>query len=1698
MKRFNLLSILILFSLLSVQYVVGQTTIDTDPQKIDGIWYSAYITNSYDIYYATSKNTESSSGNIIDKRNYTINFKYPASNLSFQAKPSKKRETQVRVKYYTNNNWSRWWTTGNINENDYGTYSSTTTIPDITSRTIEFEKNTYYLQTYTINIKNVKLQMAPHILLEDNISESYTFPETELNSTTPYYTIDFKSFLSSTTGQIEISTTNPEFKIRKKNEEATSNNVSLAGSNVFCSKDNNDYNFDIVFIPTTAGTGKSATITIKDTGSGEKIEIKVYGSAKKKTPTITWRNDEVLVYGINYAENEIATSDCGTGLTFSSSNNDVISVENGYLIINGEEGETAEIIVATTGDATWASIKDTATFTVTRKQLQTITWEQNFLLLNTESQPITLNATVNSGKTITYTIADESIATIVNGQLTVKGVVGGTTITAYVAGDDTYYEASMTKQIFVRQKTDNCNGIYAVYDPTTYSKSGWFNWDAIELSYTLATVGEYLSFEANSEGAATGQSIKITDQNGKTIYSSSNFASANNIKIGRDVKKINISAAANLSRSIKNIIVTPAIYLEPKKEQITFATIPITGTAEETIIVDWANQPDMIWATTDNEHFTVVNNAIFGGTCDNYGSTEIKIKFDPTIGGDYTGNLLIRVGENTTPVKTIPLIAKATKINHTLKWNDGIDNEIELNSIFNCNGKAIIVDNDNLHTIKYDYDTEYFTGVEEFPGYLYAKKEGKTTIVAYIEDSETCTRQEATFEVTILPEKATMTWEQDLSNFVEAESEQVVTLNATSNKEGEIVYEIVTNDDNIISLNGNQLTIKGGVIGSAEIKAYNQNYPDVFVIKNVIVASVKPCDTEVDHGVNLKTDNSIIGQDKEIVYELNLDKKCKSLSFTTDLTGDGMNGESYGIVTVSDDKRGEILNERFYDGGLVDKTCDIDPEATKITIKVKAVSVTGSLTPITATLTNVKTTLVSNFDNYTTDKDTIDFGTFTVGVSSVSEDLKINYWSLPGNINLSIESGNATRATSPFSVTPTTLSDNCGIGEKTVTITLNPNMGGTFEDYLVIKTGGDKVVEKIPLKAIINKANQTIAWTDKSLTTADRQVSIATTSSNLAMSYEIVSGGEFARVENNVLGLAAISVVDAGTFKVKAYSEGNESYYAVESEKEFTSTIGTIVFDNNKGSKDWNDAENWLPVSELNKARNVTPSAVVNAEIKAEAVISSNANNTRNEIHNILFAEGGKLTIGAGYGLEANSVEGATSDNLMLESSADGNAAFTFLSGTPSATVKIYSKAAQGDKPEWQYMGVAVDGATTRDFGGAWLLKWEEKENVTGDPWKAGNGVLAENIALVPWAGYSISQPAATTYSMKGALMNGNQTYRLTRTTREGDTQDPDCGFNLLANSYTAPIDIAKLAEENFVNADACIVLYNTGTYADWESKTGQTGEAPGQLTVVPVETGQTAGLTTTIASMQAFFVMAQEDGATFTVDYETAVAGATNHGNQMRAPKADREFNVLKIMIEGENTRDRLWLFENEETTRGYDNGYEARKIFDAPRGHQMYATCEYGYASIDCSESMVGQTIGLRGDNEGEMLTISFDTDRLDYYQSLYLYDKATGKYVNIIAGEKYTFYGIKGADDNRFSIVTNPYDEDQTPPFVVIGNALSFDKAQIDSENTNIYIYDTSGRLLMTDEINPYESYNIPDMPKGVYLVSMNGYTTKIVKK
>ncbi len=1265
----------------------------------------------------------------------------------------------------------------------------------------------------------------------------------------------------------------------------------------------------------------------------------------------------------------------------------------------------------------------------------------------------------------------------------------------------------------------------------------------------------YLTFKANTVGAGTlsiGNSVGVKEDNEHTYttekWSLSNeehdgttkiktttsaisifMASGNATEVSQlKVKNIWLTIEPHIllkeNRFVKNLVLNPEKTATStaeidfgeieigynKQVNINFKSFLSVGNINAGITVD--NDNVFSLNEGEKEHYIAGNNTLEEVYSNDHSFT---ITFNPTEAKEenYTGTLVIKDDKHTV---TITLKGKCIKRTPEITWVN--DKYISLGEYLA--GAAY----STCGTVKYELvnedneDKSNIIGIDNDLNLLEGKGKGKAKIRAKVEASDKW--NEVTDTTTfIVTDKIiqTIEWDQNF-NAQEVGNEIELTAKAMTRETGEengneITYSTIDSTESIIKIiDGKKLQIVGS--GYTYITAHqqgNNEYAPTDMTKLVFVIETaggsENCwaleDTKektYGNGEILSTQGGLNWGPFE--FEENLTTLGDKLSFkTTKVTGQTFNTTGDYLIITDD------LGNLVYNSNLGKEETDIqlpDPEA-----KTLYFTLGGNLK---VSISDIKVTPAKYI---TPDKNSIAFSETKVDNKAI-EEIDFDWANQSDFVIAAIEDDEA----GVFSVDTKTAifgDPECGkYGTSTVKVIFSPKEE-TETNYianLVLYVGDQPVPQKIPITGQGKKAEQSIYWLNISnLTTADKEVNLAhtTASTQQPITYTVVPG------DNNVVKLnedGSITVIGEGKFTLEAQQEGNNSYKPTNTiTKEFTATIGNLIFDNKEKDNEWTTTRNWKPESRLNLRRNIAPSedVEINLLVSAPLIIKNNTEVETNKQLSI-EAEKGTVTVQPQGRLKVNTIDGTNGDNLTLQSSADGNGSFVFASGTPSATVEMYSKvqygttATDGHHPEWQYVGVAVNGATVGDFEynnerSAWLLKWDEAENVTGDPWT--DAPLADNTTLVPWAGYSISQPTAKTYSLKGTLCKGNQSngdhiYKLTRTTRNESTQDPDCGFNLLANSYTAPIDIAKLEPSNFVGADACIILFNTGTYADWESQQTTLGQNPGQLTAIPVVTGEAAGLTTTIASMQAFFVKANENNATFTVDYETAVAGATNHGNQMRAPRAEKEFNVLKITIEGENTRDNLYLLENEETSKAYDNGYEAYKIFDAPRGHQMYATCEYGYASIDCSESFVGQTIGLKGDNEGEKLTISFDTDRLENYNSLFLYDKLTGEYINITAGETYTFFGIKGANDNRFSIVTNPIDKNQTPPFVVIGDELAFDRAQIDTENANIYIYDTSGRLLKVDKINPYENYNIPDMPVGIYLVSINGYTTKIVKK
>ena len=338
--------------------------------------------------------------------------------------------------------------------------------------------------------------------------------------------------------------------------------------------------------------------------------------------------------------------------------------------------------------------------------------------------------------------------------------------------------------------------------------------------------------------------------------------------------------------------------------------------------------------------------------------------------------------------------------------------------------------------------------------------------------------------------------------------------------------------------------------------------------------------------------------------------------------------------------------------------------------------------------------------------------------------------------------------------------------------------------------------------------------------------------------------------------------------------------------------------------------------------------------------------------------------------------------------------------------------------------------------------------------------------------------------------MNKNHTYNLTYS--DSKYRSDDLGNNLITNSYSGPIDITSLSMDNFINVEATIYIYNTGSYAEWKEQVSNTlGFNPGQTIQIPINVISVLGseYPRTIASSQAFFIKSFPNGGQFIVDYERNVYNSTSFNNQKRViSEVNPEFNVLKIDVKSSQSNDRLYLIEHKDCTPNFDNGYDAIKIFDN-NGPQIFAINDSIYTSINTSNNIVNQSIGFRGDSEYEMYTLTFNIDKLYSYDKLYLYDIITNEYVDILSNETYTFYHIQSNNEPRFLITTDKKNGDRD----IVTATETIDSFNEINLNDIIYIYNFNGHLIYNSKVD--SSNDLNNLTNGIYIVITNNKTFKL---
>ena len=546
---------------------------------------------------------------------------------------------------------------------------------------------------------------------------------------------------------------------------------------------------------------------------------------------------------------------------------------------------------------------------------------------------------------------------------------------------------------------------------------------------------------------------------------------------------------------------------------------------------------------------------------------------------------------------------------------------------------------------------------------------------------------------------------------------------------------------------------------------------------------------------------------------------------------------------------------------------------------------------------------------------------------------------------------------------------------------------------------------------------------------------------------------------------------DAGRIIIRQMMD----YLLLTDEKEVSDC--SLVFDNGKdgaetGSGDgkWSNPNNWWPTysrvpTQFQPTRIIRPCTVDQEDAHAGSVkINVGEDHSHNPYTGKITIEPtGGLTV-AGAINKVKDTRWATlletdEEDIEIRSNEDHNGALVFGNKETNvrATVQYYSRAfGAPTTPTWQYIGIPTQAGQTaiEMYYAAWMCRWESSGTLGGLwQWVANEDVLQ------PFEGYCITQAAAKTYTLTGNL-NEPKERTLALDIRDGD------GFAFAANSWTAPIKISQMQDDDFTNAEKSIYIYHTGTYAEWEAKkdeiintkTSGSTVLPGQYTVIPIHSSPYIGVDSVIPAMQGFFVKTTDTGAKLKLVYNRVVYDSKyfkTSTQPMRAPSRTMELSdapeVMVLTVVGDSLgADRVHILSRGDFSQSYEDGWDGRKVEGDAIAPKLSVVKDCGEMAVAAIETPEGQYLSFRA-GEDSIYTFTFDYEG----ETIYLYDRLADEAAEIRTGNTYTFRATNKTAAERFLITATP---PRTPTQIeTIGAEPRAEKAEkIIHENKLMILY------------------------------------------
>ena len=444
---------------------------------------------------------------------------------------------------------------------------------------------------------------------------------------------------------------------------------------------------------------------------------------------------------------------------------------------------------------------------------------------------------------------------------------------------------------------------------------------------------------------------------------------------------------------------------------------------------------------------------------------------------------------------------------------------------------------------------------------------------------------------------------------------------------------------------------------------------------------------------------------------------------------------------------------------------------------------------------------------------------------------------------------------------------------------------------------------------------------------------------------------------------------------------------------------------------DWNDASNWA--SSVDGVDPCVPTKNHDVTISAEAMVSGSAVAKSVTINQST----GSLTIASTGTLDVIGTISNAAEN-RLEVMAGGALIFDY---TSAPAAKVHHSVSGG---VFRYIALPISYVhVSNAFAGqgVYTYVWHE-----GSGWER-RGYYDDISGNEPIA--ISGQSSWTFYGTLANALFGSVAYT------SGKTY---AGMNMYANSWTAPIRISGVT----ISGTGAIQTVYTDNGGSWSPTTaGDPGNA-----VIP--------------AMSAFVILSNEGGGSVSIPYNTAVRNvAVSPASAPKRVASDDIRKHITMNVSGNELTTNMRLYENEQFSNEFDNGWEAPFLEGDGRAGQLYSQTDDKMvilATPDLEGTVVGFIPG-----EATDYTISFEGDGKGYY----LNDLDMQESTLIEEGNTYVFTPNESTNATRFVISKTPIHKTTT------GNDAIYDgsKARKQMIDGILYIirdgriYDATGVLV-----------------------------------